>query len=186
MWPSGARPRGRLPSLLDQHLQDRLRGLEQPKDRWGRLQWSVAYDILRRALGWPADIYYVANPGGGVHIVNFSDDWHDLQVRGLRGTHLYWELINGWPYFKIGPIPKGSDARELRTELRDLLETSAKAEGLLLVVTGRTGEYMSLARGDTCLADFFGGAKLAAEKATAYLETCRRVHERTIAAWRRR
>ncbi len=186
---SGASVRGLAEAYarwLERHLQERLHSLHADKAKWGRLHYSVAYDLLRSAVGLPADIYYVANPAGGVQILNFSEAWHDLEVGDLRGTKLYWELIDGWPYFKIGPVPEGRDARAVRAELREILLATAKSEGLPLVQTGRTGEYMSLAYADRSATDFFSGAKLDAKKARNYLLTCHKVHERTATAWRKR
>lgn len=169
---------------LDGHLAARIKSLSTPKDKWGRLEYSVAYQRIREALGWPSDIYYVANPAGGVYILNF-DEWHDLGDRRARGTQLYWELINGVPHFKIGPVPKNADAREVRAELRELLEAAAQKHDLPIEFTGRTGAYMSLARATKSAMDFMDKGALDEDGVRNYLGVCRKVHERTFADWKK-
>jgi hypothetical protein len=168
---------------LDRHVAAREKALEKPQDRWGRLEYAVAYEKLRGLISWPGRIYYVANPAGGVNILHFDEDEHDLGVQRLEGTKIFWELLNGWPYFKIGPVPKGEDAREVRATLRELLEVAAKRHGLRVVITGRTGQHMSRAYVDKRVTDLFKGASADEQRARKLLETCRKVYEGTVDAW---
>jgi hypothetical protein len=171
---------------LSTHITDRRTSLLAPASEWRRLEYAAFYDRVRATLGWPASIYPATNRGGPVHILNFDDDWKDLNDRRASGASLYWEIIEGFVWFKFGPIPERSQAAgavEVRAELRDLLLNAAERHGIEIVLKGRSGSYMALGRGTFDLRSLVAGGALDEAAVRDYVTKCRKVHLDVARRW---
>jgi hypothetical protein len=174
---------------LDNHIRFRASRLAAALREWRRLEYAVFYDRVRSALGIPASIYPVSHPGGAVHILNFDEDWIDLDDSRARGASLYWEIVDGVPTFKFGPVPqrsRGAGAVEIRDELRELIATAAAKHQVDIENTGRSGEYMSFAKAKQDIRAFVADGAVREPDLRDYLERCRRSHRDVARAWARR
>jgi hypothetical protein len=171
---------------LDAHVAERERKAAAPAGEWGRLEYAVFYDRVRATVGWKASIYPSNNPGGPVYILHFHQDL-PLNDRRVGSAGLYWELVNGVVRFKMRAIPqhaRADGALSVRAELRQLLARAAKAHGIDVVVSGRQGEYMSIARAVFDLRSLSTRTSLDVSRAREHLMACRSVHEAVARAWR--
>lgn len=172
---------------LESHVAERARQLSTPPENWGRLEYAVFYDRVRRAMRWEASIYPSNNPGGPVYILNFDDGWTELRDRRVSGASFYWEIVDGFVFFKMGPVPeraRSDAAPKVREELRELLVRAAEKHGVEVAPVGRTGEYMSLAKSTLDVRRLFAHGDLDEKKLREHLTRCRKVYEAVAREWR--
>lgn len=167
-------------------IHDTLRRSDLDADDWTRAQYAFVYDQLRRAHGRPASIYVVNSRSGDRHILNFTDSWKDLHDPRVGGAQFFWELHDGRPYFKFGPVPKDarkSSGRVVREELRSLVMDSAAKHGVPMERHGRTGEHMSIGRVPVHLRTFLRNGALEMPGALELLDRCWAIHGDVIQRW---
>lgn len=164
---------------LDAHIAFRNARIAAPPEEWRRLEYAVFYDRVRAALGWPARIYPSNNAGGPVHILNFHTDTRGLEDRRAAGASIYWEVVDGHPCFKFGPVPvrsRAAGAIAVRDELRELFVKAAAKHGVEARLTGHSGEYMSFAKAAQDIRTFLHEGVLDSARLSEYLTRCRHVH----------
>jgi hypothetical protein len=175
---------------LEGHIAYRDSRIATPISEWRRLEYAVFYDRVRRALAWNTSRIYPSNhPGGPVHILNFRGDCEILDDTRAKGARLYWELVDGFPCFKFGPVPERSrhaGALAVRDELRNLAVKAAARHQIDVRLTGRSGEYMSFAKATRDVRTFLHDGVLDEQGVCEYLTRCRDVHIEIAQRWARR
>jgi hypothetical protein len=104
--------------------------------------YSLYYKMKELLKDIPCSIYGANNPGGQVSILN-NNHWHEVGIEGIN-VQLFYELVNGELCFKIRPDTDDYVMKDhIRNVVRPALQKAAGSD-LILIKTGRTGEYMTI------------------------------------------